>query len=140
VRALFNHQPDWLLGRTTSGTLRMHEDEQGLAVEIDCPDTQLCRDMVLTPMERGDLTQMSFAFTVGNGGTVWEEQDGIYIRNITKFAQLFDVSPVTYPAYPETDVGLRELRAHQGERKPAPLDAAALRDLERRVRAAQLTL
>lgn len=102
VRALFNHDPNWVLGRSTAGTLRMKETEHGLAVEIDAPDTQLVRDLVLSPMARGDISQMSFAFVVEKQS--WEEMpDGSYVRTIDR-AKLYDVAPVTYPAYPQTDV------------------------------------
>ena len=104
VRALFNHNADYILGRTRSGTLRLEENMHGLAIEIDAPDTQFARDLVLAPMERGDISQMSFAMAVQ--GQSWDElPDGSWIRTITK-VRLYDVSPVTYPAYPQTDVQL----------------------------------
>lgn len=135
VRALFNHEPDWLLGRTLSGTLSIAEDREGLAVEITPPATQLVRDLVLVPIERGDLSQMSFAFSVAAGGSVWEEQEGVYIRTIMKFARLYDVSPVTYPAYPQTDVGMSELRAWRESQILVKPDYNAARQL--RIRAAK---
>lgn len=112
VRALFNHDPNFVLGRNKAGTLKLSEDKTGLAVDIDPPDTQFARDLMVS-IERGDISQMSFGFRVAVGGQVWEEQeDGSYIRTITK-ASLFDVSPVTFPAYPQTDIAVRELRSFQ---------------------------
>jgi HK97 family phage prohead protease len=108
VRALFNHDPNFVLGRNRSGTLLMSEDEGGLAVEIDPPDTQWARDLMQS-MRRGDISQMSFGFRVDKGGQSWAKTDQGSIRTITK-ARLFDVSPVTFPAYPQTDVAVRELR------------------------------
>lgn len=106
VRALFNHNPDYVLGRNKAGTLRMAEDDVGLAVEIDPPDTQLARDLMVS-MERGDITQMSFGFYVRK--QKWEEdEDGVVTRTLVD-VELFDVSPVTYPAYPTTDVAVRSL-------------------------------
>lgn len=106
VRALWNHNPDFILGRNRSNTLRLSEDVRGLAIEIIPPDTQTIRDLVLTPMERGDVSQMSFAFSVRPGGQDWAKNDaGQMIRTLKKL-RLYDVSPVTYPAYTQTDVGI----------------------------------
>lgn len=106
VRALFNHNPDYVLGRTTNGTLKLEEDEKGLRYEIIPPDTQWARDLIKS-IQRGDINQSSFAFTVKRDK--WEEtEDGITIRTILEFDEIFDVSPVTYPAYPQTAVGVRE--------------------------------
>ncbi len=108
VRALFNHNPDYVLGRNMAGTLRMVEDVRGLAIEIDPPDTQVCRDLMVS-MERGDISQMSFGFSVRPNGQNWGTDDeGNAIRTLTSL-RLFDVSPVTYPAYTATDVAVRSL-------------------------------
>ena len=113
TRALFNHDTNYLLGRSSSGTLKMQEDEKGLAVEITPPDTQLIRDLVLTPMERKDLNQMSFAFMVT--AEEWVEKKGeMPIRTITEVDPLFDVSVVTQPAYPTTDAKIRSMFAEVG--------------------------
>lgn len=104
VRALFNHNPDYVLGRSGAKTLSMAEDTRGLAVEIAPPDTQFIRDVLIAPMERGDITQMSFAFSLRPNGQDWAQDDeGRWIRTV-KNVRLYDVSPVTYPAYPQTDV------------------------------------
>lgn len=106
VRCLFNHDANIILGRTLSGTLRVVEDDNGLAYEADAPDTQLIRDMVLAPIERGDVTQCSFAFyTVRDH---WENVDGKVIRTLLE-CEILDVSPVTYPAYKDTNVSARAL-------------------------------
>lgn len=126
VRSLWNHDARIILGRTVSGTCRLSEDATGLFQETDPPDTQLVRDLVIAPMDRGDVTQMSFAFMprVGdtkvvstNGVTVIErggeritlrEEDGrdVEERELVD-VDLCDVSPVTYPQYVETDCSLR---------------------------------
>ncbi len=100
VRALVNHDPNLLLGRTTSGTLRLEQTEKGLQYSFDVPDTTYGRDLVIS-MERGDITQSSFAFTIENDS--WETTEDGEVRTINKVKQLYDCSPVTYPAYPTSD-------------------------------------
>lgn len=115
VRALFNHDPNHVLGRTQSGTLRVFQDDTGLGYEVDLPDTQTARDLVVS-IERGDVSQSSFAFTVAPGGATWQEDDVVgYTRSISKVSRLYDVSPVTYPAYPDASVAARALEAYQSE-------------------------
>jgi HK97 family phage prohead protease len=111
VRALFNHDSNYILGRNRSKTLRLKEDARGLAIEIDAPDTQTIRDLVLAPIERGDVSQMSFGFSVRPNGQDWAKDDEGRVIRTLKSLRTFDVSPVVFPAYPQTDVGLRELRA-----------------------------
>lgn len=117
VRALFNHNPDFVLGRTKSGTLRLKTDEKGLNIEIDAPTTQTIRDLVIEPIKRGDISQMSFAFqTVKDHWTKTEDpQKGTMLDRELLEAKLRDVSPVTYPAYPQTEVGVRSLIEQSGE-------------------------
>ncbi len=103
VRGLFNHDADHLLGRSTAKTLRMSEDDKGLRYEIDLPDTQTGRD-VATSIERGDLTGSSFAFIPEI--VEWSSDEERDIRTI-KSVRLFDVGPVTYPAYEATSTSLR---------------------------------
>jgi hypothetical protein len=105
IRALFNHNPDYVLGRNKSGTLHLEEDEKGLKVVIHPPDTQWARDLLVS-IDRGDITQMSFGFIVESDR--WGLEDGMDVRELQK-VKLFDVSPVTYPAYPQTDVGVRSM-------------------------------
>lgn len=107
VRGLFNHDPNYLLGRTKTGTLRLSLDSRGLAYEIDPPDTQTIRDLVLTPLLRGDMSGSSFGFRVAPGGDSWREEDGIAIRTIYRIEQLRDVGPVAFPAYPEAAAAQR---------------------------------
>lgn len=119
VRALFNHDANQVLGRTTAGTLRIAQDSTGLYYEVDLPDTQAARDLVIS-IERGDVSQSSFAFRVAPNGDSWDEnEDGVIVRTITRFARLYDVSPVTYPAYPDATVGMRSLEAWKASRAAA---------------------
>lgn len=108
IRALWNHDANIVLGRNKSGTLRLLEDSAGLAYECDVPDTQLVRDMVISPIARGDVNQCSFGFyTIADK---WAKVDGEWIRTLLE-CEVFDVSPVTYPAYNSTDVAVRALQA-----------------------------
>jgi HK97 family phage prohead protease len=100
VRALINHDGNLILARTTSGTLALSTDEKGLRYEFEMPETSYGKDLTVS-MKRGDITQSSFAFTVADDS--WETRDGMDVRTITKVKRLFDVSPVTYPAYPDAD-------------------------------------
>lgn len=116
VRALFNHDPNHVLGRTKSGTLRLKVDKRGLFSEIDLPESAVA---LREAIERGDVTQMSFGFTVAEDEwEVLDEDSGRELRTITKIGRLYDVSPVTFPANPNTDVAMRSLEAYR-ERKPA---------------------
>ena len=123
IRALLNHDPNFVLGRTKSGTVRVQEDETGLAVEIDPPETGWADDLLVS-IGRGDISQMSFAFRVGE--EEWGEVEGVRERTILSFDEIFDVSAVTYPAYPETDVSIRAgLESEVID--PGRLDAAFVR-------------
>lgn len=105
VRALWQHDSAQVLGRTRSGTLSLWEDERGLGFELQPADTQAGRD-ALTLIERGDVDQMSFGFNVLPQGDLWEEDDdGLMIRTLTR-VKLIEVSPVTFPAYPDTSVDI----------------------------------
>lgn len=112
ARALFNHDSNYVLGRQSNGTLRVKEDKKGLWMEVDPPNTQTIRDLVLEPIKRGDIKEQSFGFTISKDS--WENLDGErkdepIIRTIIEISELFDVSPVTFPAYPDTTVALRSM-------------------------------
>lgn len=130
VRSLFNHDSNIVLGRIGSGTLTLSEDATGLLSETTPPDTQTVRDLVIVPIERGDISGGSFAFTVrraaetkvtiANGVTVIDnggeritirEEDGREIEERELLdLDLYEVSPaVTFPQYEQTDVALRTL-------------------------------
>jgi HK97 family phage prohead protease len=103
VRAYFNHDPNFLLGRTSAGTLRLSVDEKGLRYELDVPNTTAGRDLKEN-LRLGNITQSSFAFTIGRDGDSWERnEDGADIRIINKVNRLYDVSPVSLPAYPSAN-------------------------------------
>jgi hypothetical protein len=116
VRALVNHDPDQIIGRTKSGTLALSVDKRGLLAEIDPPDTQAARD-VLTSIKRGDIDGMSFAFRTLTD--TWRTQDGEAIRELVDL-ELLDVSAVAYPAYPATTVSARALDQAKRAVEPTP--------------------
>lgn len=127
VRALFNHDANILLGRTASGTLKLVQDKKGLRYEADLPDTQAAQD-VRKLIERGDVTGSSFAFVTEEDE--WDEtpikKGELPIRTIRKVS-LYDVSPVTYPAYEATSVSARSQefsRTEAMQRRSAEADAA----------------
>lgn len=125
IRALWNHNPDYVLGRNTAGTLTLAEDDKGLKTEINPPDTQWARDLAVS-IERGDINQMSFAFEVLAVEWIRGEDKELDLRKIKK-VRLFDVSPVTFPAYEGTDIALRshDAWAKTQEGQDPPGDPAA---------------
>lgn len=113
IRALIDHDSGRVIGRTTSGTLRLKEDERGLAVEIDLPDTQDGRDLA-TLVERGDISGMSFGFRVLK--QEWNESIEPHIRTLLEI-ELYEVSAVAFPAYDATELALRSSREVKDERE-----------------------
>lgn len=114
VRALFNHDPNFVLGRNKANTLTLSTDETGLRYEIDAPQTRTIQDLIIEPMKRGDINQSSFAFRVGIHGDEWaEDDDGAVIRTIHKISRLFDIGPVTYAAYTDASSATRSLKQWQ---------------------------
>jgi len=108
VRLLLNHEGA-PLARTTNGTLELTADERGLFYRAELSDTTAGRDLY-TMIQRGDITQSSFAFIIGE-----ERRDDANVRHVTRIARLLDVSPVSYPAYEATTVSARN-----AEREPVP--------------------
>lgn len=104
VRALVDHNPTLILGRTAAGTLRLEQDEKGLKTFFTPPDTQAGRD-IITNIRLGNVNQMSFGFIIKRAS--WIQEDGqLELRQIEDL-DLFDVSIVTYPAYDQTSIGIR---------------------------------
>lgn len=133
VRALFNHNADMVLGRTRSGTLRLSEDSAGLHYEVDSPDTSYARDLAVS-MERGDITQSSFAFRTRADDWGFTEQD-VPLRTL-RDVMLLDVSPVAYPAYLDATSGL----GHRALERLAEARGLALADVRADVSAALRTV
>ncbi|SFL93967.1 HK97 family phage prohead protease [Halanaerobium salsuginis] len=104
TRALINHNPEKILGRVKSGTLKLKEDSKGLYYEVDPPETTYAQDLMKS-MDRGDIDQSSFGFTVSV--EKWDDSGDVPVRTIVEVDELFDVSPVTYPWYENTESGLK---------------------------------
>jgi hypothetical protein len=121
VRAYYNHDENYLLGRVSSGTLRIGTDKRGLYYEVDLPNTTYANDLVEL-MKRGDINQSSFAFLIGQDR--WEERDGKTYRIIEKVSRLIDVSPVAMPAYQMATSELkRDLETETPPIETTPTDA-----------------
>lgn len=119
IRALFNHDANLVLGRNVAETLILTDSPGKLRMEVFPPETDTIRDLVVAPMERGDVDQMSFGFRTVNDewreptkpGALWE-------RDLIE-ARLFDVSIVTFPAYTQTDASVRSVLEGVGINFPA---------------------
>jgi uncharacterized protein len=131
VRCLFNHDSGCVLGRRSARTLRLSEDATGLKFACDLPDTQVARDL-LESIQRGDISQCSFGFRVNKDK--WTDSG---TRREVHKADVLEVSPVAFPAYPQTVVNARALastletvglyrmnavHAHEEVERPRPLD------------------
>lgn len=135
IYGLFNHDPSKVLGRNRSGTLQLAEDPLGLSMHIDLPDASYARDLLVS-IERRDITGASFGFVVPRGGDSWEEMEGGVALRTLLHVRLLDVSPVTYPAYPQTDVSVAKRSLDEwrtSQRPPSPMAR-----LERRQKLAEL--
>lgn len=133
VAALWNHDPNVVLGRKKSGTLRMTEDEVGLYYEVDLPDTQSARDLY-TLIQRGDVYQSSFAFEIIKEDWDYPKkgEEGQPLRTIRE-VRLYDVSPVTYPASPSTDVDVARAVRSLAEAMGVAPDADSVPELMARI-------
>lgn len=110
MQSYFNHNADYTLGTLRNSTLSYEIDASALHYDVLAPATQTIRDLVVSPIERGDVTGSSFMFDIERNGDEWEESaDGIYIRYVRKIKKVYEVGPVSMPAYPQTttDVSAR---------------------------------
>lgn len=131
IRALWNHNTDLVLGRNRAKTLELREDDKGLSVEITPPDTQAGRDAI-TSIRRGDVSQMSIAFQIiKQEWLLPEDRKELPLRTIRE-AKLFEVSPVTFPAFEQTSISARSgLILPDGEIDPLEEARRLLRCAER---------
>jgi HK97 family phage prohead protease len=124
VIAANNHDWSQVLGRTANGTLRLSDAPDGLHYSVDVnPDDQEAMNLY-AKVKRGDIKQSSFAFIVGEDRWLQPEDKNILpLRTIVTYGELIDVSPVTFPAYPQTSAAVRsklnELQSQTLEILPA---------------------
>lgn len=119
VKCYLDHNPNrGILARSRNGegSLTLSVDDEGLKYSFDAPHTAL-GDEVIEGLVRGDYSQSSFAFTVQDESWT-KEEDGRYLRTITKVNRLYDVSIVADPAYPDTSVAMRSLDAFKAQEVP----------------------
>lgn len=127
VRFLFNHDPNFVLSRTTNDTLRLSVDEKGLRYEAVLPNTTAARDL-MELMNNGTINQSSFAFVVEDDS--WEQTDNGTVRTINKVSRLYDVSAVTYPAYEDATVALRSMETWKKSEEQKSFDEITEREKE----------
>jgi len=126
VRILLNHDPNLILGRTTAGTARVGVDDVGMWYEVDLPGSPNGENARVA-VERGDIDQSSWGFrfrTDSTGrriGDKWDMRNGKEHRTITDVATVFDASPVTFPANPDTSVAKRSFEDWSEETKPVDM-------------------
>lgn len=130
VRALFNH--DGIpMARTASGTLELTVTDRGLEYSFEPGDSNFTRD-VLDAVKRGDISQSSFAFTVADED--WNDRlNGVPVRRIKRFAKIYDVSLVTFPAYGDTQVALRSMELALRKQAPAAMPRPFLNELKQKL-------
>lgn len=139
VRVLFNHDSNYVLGRNTTNTARLIEDNNGLYYEVKVPDTQWARDLIVS-IQRGDISQCSFSFSVED--EAWSSDDAGPIRELVK-VRLSDVGPVTFPAYTDTSVSARAIEQSkelQKEKEEPQADKHKMAVRQKKLRLIEKTL
>ena len=106
IKLLFNHDPNYVLGRNKNGTLKLEEDDYGSKIEAIPPDTSFAKDLI-NLLERGDIDQMSFGFIVNKDE--WDTTDKDNPIRTLLDVSLFDTSVVVYPAYKQTVANVRSV-------------------------------
>lgn len=131
VVGLFNHDRSMVLGRTTSGTLKLTRDaDGGLSYRIAYDPTDPDHVRVMAKIQRGDVVGSSFAFRVAPDGDKWDHEStdttDIYVRTVTKISRISDVCPVTTPAYATSTAAKRSLDDVRQKATPPPAAAVPL--------------
>jgi HK97 family phage prohead protease len=114
--AMHNHDSNRLIGNAASGTMRTGVDATGVWYEVDLPDSPTGQD-VFVSVQRGDTQGSSFQFTIAPDGERWSMRGGKAFREVTKFGGVYEMGPVSEPAYPDTSIGARSLEAMEAAEK-----------------------
>jgi HK97 family phage prohead protease len=130
TRALWNHDANFPLARYPE-TLRLTVDDIGLRYEFPVPDTSYGKDIAAN-IKANIVRGSSFAFTVGAGGDDWSVEEGRSVRTIKRVDSLIDVSPTTFPAYPDADVTVAK-RSYDQFRQGRMRRLAVTTDLRRQL-------
>ena len=109
-KALWSHDMSKVLGSTKNNTLRLEENEIGLRFELDLPNTTLGRDSYES-IKRGDVDGVSFGFKMISQS--WDESNPSNVVRMISKARLIEISPVAFPAYPDSEVQARSLDAFE---------------------------
>lgn len=132
MKSFFNHDPNYTLASLANRTVSISVTEGSMDYDITAPDNQIIRDLVLAPITRGDITGSSFMFDIAKNGDEWEESsDGVYIRTIKAISKIYEVGPVSMPAYQQTstDVAKRSFDEFINETKKGEQEAVHFRRL-----------
>ncbi|MGO5673712.1 HK97 family phage prohead protease [Bacillus subtilis] len=118
VRALIDHDPSKILGRTSAGTLKLEVDDIGLRFDVTLPNTQYASDLYEN-LRVGNISNCSFGFMLGEDGDSFtrDQETGLPLRSLRNISKLTDVSVVTYPAYEDTDVTIAKRNLQQYEER-----------------------
>jgi len=122
VLSMHNHRSERLLGTTASKTMRVGVDEIGVWYEVDLPNAPTGHD-VLESVRRGDTPGSSFQFDIRSDGDKWSMKDGRAFREVLQFNGVYEMGPVSEPAYPDTSIAARSLEALEAlEKEPEEPD------------------
>ena len=128
VYLTFNHSKDTILARTINNTLQLKDDEKGLFFRATLNQTSTSKDLYIM-VERGDVFENSFAFTVDEGQKWSRSAEGVPLRRISRISNLFDVSVVTKAAYPQTSVWARGFEEFENIQEPIKIIDEPYKDL-----------
>lgn len=110
VIAAVNHNMDRIIGRTSAGTVKLQMDNRGIAYDVDVPQTSYGDDLLVS-IERKDIRGSSFMFSVDEdeGWEVQERADNEIVVRPRAVARVYEMGPVSMPAYPETTAESRSV-------------------------------